>query len=172
MCRTSNGLEFEIHPVSRALGQLIKLDAEIDPSMHLTEEEKYMLTNSKGYAVLCFLGDRIVGGSYFVSALEAKDILSTADTDFAPKKHQFYLYSLVVAKEFRTFNLAVSIYEMLIEQAKTHGYKEGATHVRMIEDKPLHIACERLCKPYETRVVRNFWPDLPEPDVEFMAFKI
>ena len=170
MCRTSNGLEFEIHPVGRALGQLIKLDAEIDFSMRLTEEEKYMLTNSKGYAVLCFSGNRIIGGSYFVSALEAKDILSVADPDFAPEKNQFYLYSLVVAKEFRTFNLAVSIYKMLVEQAQKLGYTEGLTHVRIVGN--LHRACERLCKPYKTRIVQNFWPDLPEPNVKFMAFKI
>ena len=171
MYRTLSELEFEIHPVNRALAQLIKLDAEIDPSMHLTDEEKYMLASSKGYAVLCFLGDRIVGGSYFVSALEAKDILSTADTDFAPKKHQFYLYSLVLAKEFRTFNLAVSIYEMLVGEARKLGYTEGLAHVRVTK-KQLDVACERLCKPYLIRIVENFWPELPEPDVKFMAFKI
>lgn len=171
MYRTLSELEFEIHPVSLALGQLIKLNEEIDPSMHLTDEEKYMLASSKGYAVLCFLGNRIVGGSYFVSALKAKDILSAADPDFVPKKHQFYLYSLVVAKEFRTFNLAVSIYEMLVGQAQKLGYTEGLAHVR-ITKKQLDVACERLCKPYKTRIVQNFWPDLPEPNVKFMAFKI
>ena len=74
---------FEIHPIAPVLELLMKLDEEIDPSMHLTDSEKNMLIHSEGYAVLCTNHqDVIVGAGYAVSAMEAVEVLAESDPSF------------------------------------------------------------------------------------------
>lgn len=162
---------FEVHSVDLVLEFLMKLDDEIDPSMHLTEREKSMIINSEGFAVLCTNSkNEIVGVGYVVSALEATEVLSEVDPQFLPEDNQIYIYSVVVAKAFRRKKIGTFIRQMLIDEARARGYKTGATHVRMANG--WDVAGEEFYKPIITRMIRNFWPQLDKPDVKFMVFKL
>ena len=164
---------FEIHPIAPVLELLMKLDEEIDPSMHLTDSEKNMLIHSEGYAVLCTNHqDVIVGAGYAVSAMEAVEVLAESDPQFLPEDNQVYIYSVVVARAFRRKKIGTFIRQILLDEARARGYKTGATHVRVANG--WDVAGENFYKPNtrSVRVIENFWPDLPEPDVEFMTFKL
>ncbi len=162
---------FGIHPVGLALDQLMKLDEEIDSSMHLTDAEKDMLIKSEGYAVLCTNHNyEIVGAGYAVSALEPLEILANSDPEFSPEDNQVYIYSVVVVRALRRKKIGTFIRQMLIDEARIRGYKSGATHVRVAND--WDVAGVEFYKPTSTRMIRNFWPELDKPDVKFMTFKL
>lgn len=162
---------FEIHPVGLVLELIMQLDEEIDSSMHLTEQEKNMLLNSEGFAVLCNNHENeIVGAGYAVSALEAVEVLAEVDSRFIPEDNQVYIYFVVVAKAFRRKKIGTLIRQMLLDEARTRGYKTGATHVRIANG--WNFAGAKFYKPILTRMVRNFWPQLVDPDVLFMNFKL
>ena len=162
---------FEIHPVSKVLELLMQLDEEVHPSMRLTEAGKEMILNSEGLAVLCTdQKDRIIGTGYAVSSLEAVTVLSEVDPQFVPEDNQAYIYSVVVARSFRRKKIGTFIRQMLLDEARDAGYKTGATHVRI--SNGWDDSGEKLYKPILTRMVKNFWPELPDPHVKFMMFKL
>ncbi len=164
---------FEIHPVGLVLELLVQLDDEIDPSMHLTDQEKDMIINSEGFAVLCTNHkDQIVGAGYAVSSLEAMAVLADVDPRFVPQDNQIYIYSVVVARAFHRKKIGTFIRRMLIDEARSRGYQTGSTHVRMAYD--WDVAGEKFYRPtpLSVRIIRNFWPQLEKPDVKFMVFSL
>ena len=77
-----------------------------------------------------------------------------------------------MARAFRRKKIGTFIRQILLDEARARGYKTGATHVRVANG--WDVAGENFYKPNtrSVRVIENFWPDLPEPDVEFMTFKL
>ena len=163
---------FEIHPVCKVLDLLTQLEEEIHPSMRLTEPAKEMILGSEGIAVLCTdHKNNIIGAGYAVSSLEAVAVLGEVDPKFAPEDNQIYIYSVVVARLFRRMKIGTFIRQMLLKEAKGAGYVTGTTHVRI--SNGWDDAGEKLYKPILlTRVLKNFWPELPDPHVKFMLFKL
>jgi GNAT superfamily N-acetyltransferase len=164
---------FEIHPVAEVLTLLIKLDAEIDKSMHLSEEEKKMILNSEGFALLATNHqDEVIAAGYGVSSLEARDILNKVDGRFIPNDNQLYVYSVVVAKAYRRQGLGGFIFKTMLIHAKYVGYKTVAAHVRTIFGLDSKVIQRLAVKKKNVREVKNFWPKLTDPDVRFVSFKL
>src|SRR5574343_564720 len=112
---------FEIHPVANALPLLLKL--EKDSFTHLSDEERKMILDSEGFAVLATNHENeVVAGAFAVSSLEAYDVLVQNDNGFIPDDNQIYIYSVVVTKAYRRKKLGTFIRQIMRDEAKLRGY--------------------------------------------------
>jgi GNAT superfamily N-acetyltransferase len=162
-------LEFEVHAVGSALEELIGLyQASIPETLQLTAVELNMLSQSSGFAMLCWDGNKVVGGAYAMRSTEVEGLLQEADPDFEADNCLLYIYSVVVHPDFRRRGIGSLLRNFIIAEAKNRKFRQGCTHIRTTNN--WHLEGRKVYKPYESRTIKDFWLGEEEPDVEFQLF--
>jgi GNAT superfamily N-acetyltransferase len=162
---------FKVSKIGTALEELQELDkVSVPEHMFLEPEEIAILSNSEGFAVLLYHRGKIMGGAYALPSGEVTNLLCESDTNYVAVEDMMYVYSVVVHPIYRKKRFGTFLRKIIVTEGKERRYVSGCTHVRVAHgwDK----AGREFYRPVETRLIKNYWPKLAEPDVEFQLFKL
>lgn len=162
---------YDFFSIPEKLETLVHLDdLSIEESMKLDSKELFILSRSKGFSILVKKEDLIVGSAYALPSLEVRNILLEVDPEFICSEGNIYFYSIVVHPYFRQKGLGTELLSRLIKESKQRGFKKGTIHARKVFNWSTVVS--RICNPYETRVIKGFWPEMNDSDVEFQSFNL
>ncbi len=149
-------MEFTLHSLHDVLPQLEDLErAVLSVNKVLDHEERELLKQTDGMAVLCKVKNTVVGGAYAVPSKEVEDFLKKFDDKFVGHNKAIYIHSVSVLSKYHHQGVRHFLSRQLIHCARLAGHTVGFAHVRHdgVADKAARI----VYRPHQSRLCRNFF---------------